>query len=280
MYPVLFEVGGLTITSFGLMIALAFLAGYQVIRLRLRELDRPEDLAGDILFGALIGGILGAKVYYLILNWEWTVADPAGMILSRAGLVWYGGLIGGALGVVIAVRRRAVSIPLAADVTAPALALAYGLGRIGCFLVGDDYGRPTDSWLGMSFPEGSPPTTAGAIRRHFGGEAVPSGVPETELLSVIPTQLFEAGAAGLVFWVLWRWRNHPHRTGWLFALWMMAMGAERFLIEILRVKDDRVLGPLTVAQLFSVGLVLVGVYLWDRTRRPAGVRSGESPTDA
>ena len=121
-----------------------------------------EELAGDVLMGAIIGGIVGAKVYYVLLNWPQTVQDPFGMLFSRAGLVWYGGFIGGAIGVSLAIHRRKAPVPVLADVCAPALALAYAVGRLGCFLVGDDYGRPTDSWVGIAFPNGSPPSTAGA----------------------------------------------------------------------------------------------------------------------
>ncbi len=264
MYPELITlrlpvIGELTITSFGVMMALAFLSAYTVLRAELKRTGENPDLAADMLLGALVGGIVGAKLYYMALYWDRTAADPLGMLLSRGGLVWYGGFIGGSLGVIYAIRRRNVTIPFAGDAVAPGLALAYAVGRIGCFLVGDDYGRPTDSWVGIEFPNGIPPTTAGNLRR-FGAD-VPPEVPDTELLAVHPTQLYEAGLSLLIFFLLWRLRRTPHQTGWIFAVWMMLAGAERLVIELFRAKDDRFLGPFTLAQLISVGLIVLGVYL-------------------
>jgi len=281
MYPELISLdlpvlGELTITSFGLMMVLAFLLASQTMRVRLRELGRDPDLAGDVMVAALVGGLVGAKLYYLGLNHEETLADPGGMLFSRAGLVWYGGLAGGALAVIALLLRRRVEIPFGADLTAPALALGYGIGRIGCFLVGDDYGRPTESWLGIAFPNGAPPTYAGELRRHFGVE-LPVATADGQLLAVYPTQLFEAAAALLIFWLLWRLRDHVHRAGWLFGAWMAAAGVERLFIEFFRVKDDRFLGPFTLAQALSGLLLLGGIYVMWRRRRPGSRPERERP---
>jgi len=260
-------IGELTITSFGVMMALAFLSGYAVLRSELGRLDVDRDLAADMLLGALVGGIVGAKIYYVLLYWERTAADPLGMIFSRGGIVWYGGLIGGVLGVSWMVKRRGARIPLAADAVAPALALAYAIGRIGCFLVGDDYGRPTDSWVGIAFPRGLPPTTAANLRRF--GAPVDPGIPDSQVLAVHPTQLYETGISLVVFLLLWRLRRHPHKQGWLFGVWLAAAGIERLIIEVFRAKDDRFLGPFTLAQAISVLVIGVGVTIVLRCRRAA-----------
>lgn len=270
MYPELITldlplVGELTITSFGVMMALAFLSAYLVVRTELGRLGRDPEIAADVLLGALIGGIVGAKLYYVLLYWERTALDPFGMLFARGGLVWYGGLIGGVIGVVWVLRRRGVPIPIGADACAPALALGYAVGRIGCFLVGDDYGRPTDSWVGIAFPDGVPPTTAGSLRR-FGVEVDPA-IPDPQVLAVHPTQLYETGLSLLIFFALWRLRRHPHAAGWLFSLWLVLAGAERFFVEFFRAKDDRFFGDLTLAQLLSLALIAVGAYLMRRRAR-------------
>lgn len=266
-------VGEFTIYSFGVMMALAFLGGYFVIHRELARRGEDPEIAADILLGALIGGIVGAKLYYVILHWDRTAAAPFAMLFSRGGLVWYGGFIGGVLGVVWILRRRGQPIPKMADVVAPALAIAYGIGRIGCFLVGDDYGRPTESWVGIEFPRGIPPSTAGELRSDF-GLTIPESVPDSEVLAVHPTQLYETGLSLLIFVALWRLRRHPHRDGWLFGLWMVLAGLERFAVEFFRAKDDRFFGPFTLAQAISIAVVLVGAWILSRRASPEGGAPG------
>lgn len=268
MYPELITLnlpvlGEFTLTSFGVMMALSFLAGFQVIRVELRRRGKDEQLAGDILLGALIGGIVGAKLYYVLLNWPLTVRDPLGMLTSRSGLVWYGGLIGGSLAVIWMIRRAGQTVAEMADVVAPALALSYAVGRMGCFLVGDDYGRPTDSWLGIEFPNGAPPSTAGNLRRAFGVD-IPAEIPDSQVLAVYPTQLFEVGISLLIFFVLWRLRFRDRKPGWLFSLWLVLAGAERLFVEFFRAKDDRFFGVLSLAQIISIGLIGLGAWLMHR----------------
>ncbi|HSM09392.1 MAG TPA: prolipoprotein diacylglyceryl transferase [Gemmatimonadota bacterium] len=267
MYPELITldlplIGQLTITSFGVMMALAFLAAYQVSRSEFDRMGKDPELAADLLLGALIGGIVGAKLYYVFLNWDLTVLDPLGMLFSRAGLVWYGGLIGGTIGVILMIRRRGERILPVGDALAPAVALGYAIGRIGCFLVGDDYGRPTDSWVGVAFPDGAPPSTAGNLREGF-GVSIPDSIPDAAVLEVHPTQLYEVGLSLLIFAVLWRLRGE-RPVGRIFALWLVLAGLERFAVEFFRAKDDRFFGALTLAQMFSLGLVGLGIWLMNR----------------
>jgi phosphatidylglycerol:prolipoprotein diacylglycerol transferase len=195
--------------------------------------------------------------------------DPDAL-LSRGGLVWYGGFIGGALAVILNSWRLRVPLRWTMELGAPALAAAYALGRVGCFLVNDDYGRPTDLPWGVKFPEGLPPSTADNLKNLF-GIPIPEGVDPATVLAVHPTQLYEVVAMLVAFAVLWSLRKRGRPIGWLFGLYLVFAGVERFLVEILRAKDDRFLGPFTLAQLTSAVIVLIGVvilYIWRKGQNP------------
>ncbi len=259
--------GGQPITSFGVFMLLAFLTAGYVLRAELQRVNEDPDKAWDFVFMAVIGGILGAKVYYLLLNFPSLIEDPIRMVFSRGGLVWYGGFLLATALVIREIRRQGLSVPVMADLIAPALALAYAVGRIGCFLVGDDWGLPTDSFLGVRFPQGAPATTVQNIEQMFGITVDPALIEEYgNVVPVHPTQLYEVGMSTLIFFMLWRIREHGHQKGWLFMLWLGCAGVERFLVEFLRAKDDRFFGVLTVAQIISLAIVAVGVWGVLKTR--------------
>lgn len=279
MYPELFEVRGFVVTSFGLMMFLSFMSGAWIVSLQLRRRGLEPEFAWDVLVWVALGGIVGAKLYYLALHWQDVVADPVGQLTSRAGLVWYGGLIGGILAYLWQVRRHRLPTGAMFDATAPALGLAYAVGRIGCFLVGDDYGVPTGSWVGVAFPRGAPPSTAGYFR-SIGVEVDPA-VANTAVLSVHPTQLYEAAAGLLIFVVLWRLSSRALRSGQLFGLFLVLYGIERFLVEFVRAKGDRIVFGLSTSQVASLVALSAGVYLWQRRAERARIgpaaRTGDSP---
>jgi phosphatidylglycerol:prolipoprotein diacylglycerol transferase len=265
IYPFIVPLGPLEITGYGLMLMVAFLMGGWLIARQLRENQLREDYAADIVAAAVIGGIIGAKLWYVALT-----QDP-GALFSRGGLVWYGGFIGGALAVMLNGWRLRVPIRWTMQFAAPALAAAYALGRVGCFLVNDDYGRPTALPWGMKFPEGLPPSTAGNLHQLF-GVPIPPGIDPTTVLAVHPTQLYEVAAMLLAFAILWVLRKGGKPVGWLFGLYLVFAGIERFLVEFVRAKDDRLLGAFTLAQLTSVVILLIGVWLmaaWRRSADPA-----------
>ncbi|HEU0302219.1 MAG TPA: prolipoprotein diacylglyceryl transferase [Longimicrobium sp.] len=266
MYPILFKIGSFTVTSFGASIALAFLAAaWLAARGLKREGENPEH-AWDLAGWAAICGILGAKFYYLILHFNETALDPWGALLSRSGLVWYGGFIGGALGVLFRLWQLKLPVWKFADVIAPALALGYAIGRLGCFLVGDDYGGPSDAPWAVAFPQGAPPSTAGSLRAF--GVDVPASIPDGTVMAVHPTQLYEVGMTLIILAILIRLRPRLAAVpGQLFLVWLCLAGVERFIVEIFRAKDDRFLGVFSVAQLISLLMIATGIAFWFALQR-------------
>ena len=244
MYPILFRIGDFEVTSFGVMVAIGALVGLWLFRRELARSALPES-ATDAAVAGVLGGLAGAKLL-------WTIehageAPLMSLVLSRGGMSWFGGLIGGlAVGLWVMWRRR---LPIVATLAAatPALAAGHAIGRIGCFLVGDDYGRPSDLPWAVAFPEGLPPTD----------------VP------VHPTQLYEAAALAIVVWALLRWRRRGISDAVVLGRYLVLAGTIRFAIEFIRV-NVRVLGPLTVAHLVSLALVIAGAVL---LVRPPSARS-------
>ena len=250
MYPVLFRIGGFEVTSFGVMVALGALVGLWVFQRELRR-SRLPDSAVDSAIAGVIGGMAGAKLLWVF---EHLGEEPFfALLLSRGGLSWFGGFAGGVLaGLWVMHRRRLPKIAVLAA-AAPALAVGHAIGRIGCFLVGDDYGRPTSLPWGVAFPEGVPPTS----------------VP------VHPAQLYEAAALVPLAWLLFRWRTQGRPDTFVLGAYLVLAGAIRFAIEFIRV-DVRVVGPLSVAHLASLGAIAVGVMLLVGTKRPRIERSSVS----
>ena len=265
MIQELFRVGPIPISPFGVLLVLAFLAAYWQLHRGLAFLGVGDaDSASALVFAGGVGGVAGAKIYYAFLYGDWR------LLLERSGLVWYGGFALGAAAVLWTLHRRRLPLWPVLDTMTPALALGYGIGRIGCFLVGDDYGVPTDLPWGVAFANGLPPSTAIYLRREFGVE-LPASVPDSALLRVHPTQLYETLLALAIFWFGYRMLRRRPPAGRTALAMFALLAVERFLIEILRAKDDRWLGGLTLAQLISVA-ILVGVALLWRTRgsAPAG----------
>jgi phosphatidylglycerol:prolipoprotein diacylglycerol transferase len=227
--------GPLTLKTFGIMFALGFLGAGAVCGRRFKELGKPVDWAYEMIFAALVGGIVGARVYYLAQNWGDVNDDLFGNLFSGSGLVWYGGALGGAIAVFIwAWRRNFLTLALL-DLAATPLALGYAIGRIGCQLSGDgDYGTPSDLPWAMSYPDGTVPTND---RVH-------------------PTPIYESISMALIAWVLWTLRDR-FAPGLLFALYLVLSGLERFLVEFLR-RNDEVWAGLTMPQIESLVLMLIG----------------------
>lgn len=247
------DILGLPIKTFGLMFALAFLACGAVVARRLQELGKPRDWAYESVFGALVGGLIGAKLYWVVEHWSEAKDDVLANFFGGTGLTFYGGAVGGALGVLVWAWRRGMVNRVMMDLAAIPLALGYAIGRIGCQLSGDgDYGKPWDGPWAMAYPDG----------------AVPTDVP------VHPTPIYETLTMGLVTWGLWRLRDVV-RPGTLFGLWALAAGLERFLVEFIR-RNDPVVAGLTLAQVESLLLALAGAAFLGFLARTGGLRASGS----
>ena len=251
MIPVFFHVGPFTIYSFGVMAAAALVAACYVAYRLLRTRGVPFEFAYELLFVAGIGGFVGARVYYLVQHWGEVRGDLWHNTFSGSGFTWYGGLIGGFVCVLLWSRFRHVPVGLMGNAAGPAVAIGYAIGRVGCLLSGDgDYGSPTKSFLGMSFPHGTVPT--------------PPGV------KVWPTPPMETVAMLIVFWVLYRMAKKP-QPGWYVWGWFMVLaGTERLLIEFIRRNPVVFLG-LRTPQWESVLSIGIGVAVILYTRRKPSV---------
>ena len=251
--------GPLPITGFGIAMLMAFLIGQFVATSELTRRGQHDsaEAMGDIVVGAVVGGLLGAKIYYMILFHE--------SFFSRGGFVFWGGLVGGITATAIVIRMKKLSFTRISDATSIGLAAAYAVGRSGCWAVGDDYGRPWNSALAVKFPDGAPPSTVGNMVSQFGVAGV-QGHPFTDVMGVYPTQLFEVTMGLVMFAILWRMRDHKHAEGWLFGVYCVLAGVERFIVEFFRAKDDRFFAGFTVAQTIAIGFVALGV-VWMQMRR-------------
>ena len=235
MYPILFRIGDFEVTTFGALVALGAVIGLLVLRSELQRRNLPEEGVDAALIGVL-GGLFGAKLVWAI---EFRHQAPFwSLLFSRGGLSWFGGFLGGVGFGLWALHRRRIPILAALAAAAPALAIGHAIGRIGCFMVGDDYGRPSTLPWAVAFPEGLPPTS----------------VP------VHPTQLYEAAGLTVLAWALIRWRRRSCSDVVVFGRYLILAGALRFFIEFVRV-NTHVVGPFTIAHLFSGAMVVGGLSL-------------------
>jgi len=232
LYPILFEIFGFPISTFGVMMAVGFLVSAWIVAKRLREYGADPEASSTILIYAMVGGVVGSKLYFAVDESLRTGYPFLPLLLSRAGITWYGGLIGGTLLVVLATRIHGLSTRMVASCVATAAPFGQACGRIGCFLVGDDYGKPTDLPWGVAFPEGAPPT----------------------LVPVHPTQLYEVAWLLLLGALLWRRRR---TSSFVFGEYLIGAGIGRFAIEFWRVNTPVAQG-LTEAQWIALGLVALG----------------------
>ena len=269
MYPVIIDFGiinifgfefHLAIYSFGLMLVVAFYSCYYFLNYDLKLLGYEEKLSSDIIFWAAVGGILGAKIYYLLENIDRVVNsyDPLNMIFSGAGLVFLGGLMGSTICVSFILKKNKVPWLTFANIIGPLIFLGYAIGRLGCFLVGDDYGIPSSLPWAISFPNGIPPTTTNTFSDLYPWIDISAYDPG--VITVHPTQLYEAIICFILFLILWKYRKSTKIKDILFFLYLFLAGVERFFIEFIRTNQKYVFELFSGAQVISIMMIIIGLY--------------------
>ncbi|HET6568704.1 MAG TPA: prolipoprotein diacylglyceryl transferase family protein [Rhodothermales bacterium] len=290
--PLPFHIGGIdtiTIYSFGAMVAVAVLTAAWLARV---EMDRlyaagrlkgvripvadkgknrrrttyqvvsPSALVGTLVVMVVVFGFIGAKLFHILENLDSFMLGPLGMIFSSGGFTFYGGLIMAGLAIAWYMRKHDLNVPTVADALAPGLMLGYGIGRIGCHLAGDgDWGIPSNL---SAKPDWLPTWLWAETYPHniLGVHIPPPGV--------YPTSVYEFLMAAALFGVLWAVRKHPFKAGWLFSLYLVLNGIERFLIELIRVNNEFTEFGVTFTQAEFIAVCLIlagGIGLAFTTRR-------------
>ena len=260
MCPRLFQIGPISVYSFGLMMALGFLTANYFLALDLKRRKLDPSIANNIILIGLVAGIVGSKLLFLIESWSDFVANPLREALSPSGLTWYGGFILATLCIYWYSRKIKIGFKIISDATSPALLLGYGVARLGCHFAGDgDYGFPTNLPWGTDYSKGTyPPSVAfkpfPEITSHYPNGIVPDNTP------CHPTPVYEFILCTILFMVMWKYRRSIKPDGAMFALYLLIAGAERFSIEFFRINPRFAFG-LSEAQLISIPLMLLGALL-------------------
>jgi len=248
MYPILFQLGPITIYSFGAFMALAALSAGWIVSIELKRRGYNSELASTLVFAAAIGGLVGARLLFIVEEWQGFLAEPLRYIFTGAGFTWYGGFFGGAAAGLWVARKNKIPSLVGLDIAAPALALAYGVGRIGCHVAGDgDWGAVTDVPWGVAY------TNA------IVGWADPNtGIPYPPGVRVHPTPIYEFIESTIIFGILWSLRKKDYPAGTMFWLCLILTGLARFAVEFWRINPAIGFG-LTEAQWFGLAFAAVGL---------------------
>jgi phosphatidylglycerol:prolipoprotein diacylglycerol transferase len=250
------HLGPITLQTFGIAFALGFAAAGAMVARRLKELGKPPDWAWEVVVAAIVGGLVGGRVDFIIENYNDVKGDLVGNVFSGSGLVWYGGVIGGAIAVILWARWRQMLNVGLLDLCAVPLAVGNAIGRIGCQVSGDgDYGKAWDGPWAMAYPHGTKPIDT----------------------PVHPTPIYETLAMGLVAYLLWRLRDRV-QPGILFAIYLVLAGTERLLVEFIRRNPTELLG-LTQAQLISI-VMIAGGLTWIALKARSGPLTRRTPPPA
>ncbi|MBI5021951.1 MAG: prolipoprotein diacylglyceryl transferase [Ignavibacteriales bacterium] len=260
MYPELFKIGPFTVHSFGLMMAVGFIAASYLLTKELKRFGYDPNLGSNITLIAVIFGVAGSKILFLIEDWNHFIQNPLREAFSPGGLTWYGGFFLATAAIWIYTKRKKIPFLTICDAAAPALMIGYGIARIGCHLSGDgDYGFPTSLPWGAEYSGGTyPPSIAfrdfpEIVQQYGVGGLVPDNI------KVHPTPVYEFIFSLLLFLILWKLRLKKFNAGILFMIYLIFYGMERFFIEFLRL-NPRLLFGLSEAQLISFILIITGIF--------------------
>ncbi|HOJ37934.1 MAG TPA: prolipoprotein diacylglyceryl transferase [Ignavibacteriales bacterium] len=278
MIPELFSIGPLTVYSYGLMVAIAFLVSGSLLTKEFQRNTIDQNIASNTIILAIVFGIIGARLFHVFENFSLFLEDPLSMIFSSGGLTYYGGLITVIIALYIYFNKKGLKFLKIADIASPMLALGYGIGRIGCHLAGDgDYGLPTTLPWGTIYANGTVkpsnllyeymlnnPTVAQQYN-YFELSKIQVAqdkfgiITQFDLITKMhPTPIYEFLVALLIFWILWRVRKNSFKTGSIFYMYLILSGIARFLVEIIRLNPPLIFN-LSEAQFISLILIILGI---------------------
>jgi len=270
VYPKLFSIGPFTIYSFGLMLGIGFICANLILTSELKRKKLDPNAGGTITLFAVVFGIAGSKILYLIESWDYFIKDPIGMAFSPGGLTWYGGFFLATAMIYLYTKRYKMPFLAVCDAAAPGIALAYGVARVGCHLAGDgDYGVPTSLPWGAIYSNGTyPPSLAfrdfPEIVKKYGVNGV---VPDT--IRVHPAPIYEFILGVAIFVILWSLRKYNWPNGKIFTVYLMLSAVARFAVEFIRL-NPRLMFGLSEAQLLAAVMFVIGLVGWNMlSRTPA-----------
>ncbi len=248
MHPILFNLRGVTVTSFGVMLALAFLVGLYFMRREMAKRGMDPDIAYDLVLAVAVGALVGARLFFVVAHWADYYAKAPGDILAiwKGGLIFYGGLLGGGIAMYVMGRVRNLNVIQLADCVAAPLAIGTAIGRVGCFLNGCCYGIASNSPLALHF-----------VGNGYAGR-------------YLPTQLVEMLWALAMFGIIYGWLERGksfRKDGSIFLVYILLYSVGRFFIEFARFATWHLFGIFTFAQLISVALFAVALFLLIRRRQ-------------
>jgi phosphatidylglycerol:prolipoprotein diacylglycerol transferase len=249
MYPVLFKIGPITIYTYGVLVFLGILVGYIFVLREAKRAGIDGKIFSDIIFWSIVFGFLGARVFYILVEFKQFIRHPISIGLGRGGFVFYGGIIFGILSFYLLTKKHNLDFLKLADITALSLPLAHAIGRLGCFFYGCCYGRSTSSWLGIKFP---PNSLAGLL-----GE------------KVIPTQLISSFFLLVIFFILLTIRRQAFRGRIVFSYFIL-YGIFRFIIEFFRGDPRGFVGMLSFSQIMALIMACIGLFFYSRYKFKRG----------